>query len=112
MNPRISAALIVVAVFASGVMPAGAGPCTKRITAFEQSVRASGKNPDAGPTARQTIGAQLGRQPTRSSVKQAEQQAQDTFQQALARAKALDAQGNRTGCMRALSKARSLFDLQ
>ncbi len=112
MSSRISAGLIVVAILGSGAVAAGAGPCTKQIAAFEQSVRASGKNPDAGPTARESLGAKLGRQPTRKSVKQAEQQAQETFEQTLARAKALDAQGKRAECMRALSKAKSLFDLQ
>jgi len=112
MSSRISAASIIVAILGLGIVAAEAGPCTKQIAAFEQSVRASGKNPDAGPTARQTIGAQLGRQPTRSSVKQAEAGAQNRFEGALARAKALDAQGKRAECMRALSKAKSLFDLQ
>ena len=112
MSSRISAASIIVAILGLGVVAAEAGPCTKQIAAFEQSVRASGKNPDAGPTARQTIGAQLGRQPTRSSVKQAEAGAQNRFEGALARAKALDAQGKRAECMQALSKAKSRFDLQ
>src|SRR5260370_34619472 len=112
MSSRISTASIIVAILGLGVVAADAGPCTKQIAAFEQSVRAAGKNPDAGPTARQTIGAQLGRQPTRSSVKQAEAGAQNRFDRALARAKALDAQGKRAGCMQALSKAKSLFDLQ
>ncbi|TMJ54611.1 MAG: hypothetical protein E6G84_02895 [Alphaproteobacteria bacterium] len=112
MNSRISAASIIVAILGLGVVAAEAGPCTKQIAAFEQSVRASGKNPDAGPTARESLGAKLSRQPTRKSVKQAEEQAQETFDRALARAKAVDAQGKRAECMRALSKARSLFDLQ
>ena len=112
MSSRISAASIIVAILGLGVVAAEAGPCTKQIAAFEQSVRASGKNPDAGPTARESLGAKLSRQPTRKSVKQAEQQAQETFEGALARAKALDAQGKRAECMQALSKAKSLFDLQ
>jgi len=112
MSSRISAAAIIVAILGLGVAAAEAGPCTKQIAAFEQSVRASGKNPDAGPTARESLGAKLSRQPTRKSVKQAEEQAQETFDRALARAKALDAQGKRAGCMQALSKAKSLFDLQ
>jgi hypothetical protein len=112
MNPRISATLIIVAILGLGMVAAAAGPCTKQIAAFEQSVRASGKNPDAGPTAREGLGAKLGHQPTRKSVKQAEEQAQQTFEQALARAKVLDAQGKRTECMRALSEAKNLFDLQ
>jgi hypothetical protein len=112
MNPRISAALIIGAILGLGVVAAEAGPCTKQIAAFERSVRASGKNPDAGPTAGESLGAKLGRQPTRKSVKQAEEQAQETFDQALARAKTLDAQGKRTECMQALSEAKSLFHLR
>src|SRR5437660_12899009 len=112
MSQPFSAALVVVAISGLAIVPAVAGPCTKQIAAFEQSVRASGKNPDAGPTARESLGAKLGRQPTRKSVKQAEEQAQETFDRALARAKALDAQGKRAECMRAISKAKSRFDLQ
>jgi hypothetical protein len=112
MNPLIPAVLIVSAVLGLNVGAAEAGPCAKEIAQFEKAVRQSAKNPDAGPTARQTIGAQLGRQPTRSSVKQAEATAQSTFEKALARAKALDVQGKRAGCMQALAEAKSLFDLQ
>jgi hypothetical protein len=111
MNPLLPAVLIVGATLGLGMAPAEAGPCTKQIAAFEEAVRASGKNPDAGPTARQTIGADLGRQPTRKSVQEAEERAQETFGAALARAKALDAQGKR-GCSQALAKAKSLFQLQ
>jgi hypothetical protein len=112
MNRLIPAILIASAILGLDVVAAEAGPCTKKIAQFEKAVRQSAKNPDAGPTARQTIGAQLGRQPTRSSVKQAETRAQNRFEEALARAKALDAQGKRTECMQALAKAKSLFDLQ
>jgi hypothetical protein len=112
MNPGYMAALVSVATLAFGVMPAVAGPCTKEIAAFEQSVRAAGKNPGAGPTARQSVAATLSRQPTRKSVEQAEQQAQESFNQALARAKALDAQGKRTECTQALSRAKAMYNLQ
>jgi len=112
MNLLIPAVLTASAVLGLDVVAAEAGPCTKEIAQFEKAVRASAKNPDAGPTARQTIGAQLGRQPTRSSVKQAEARAQNSFAEALARAKALDAQGKRAECKQALTEAKSLFDLQ
>ena len=112
MNPLIPAVLVVGATLSLGVVAAEAGPCTKQIGEFEKAVRQSTKNPGAGPTARQSIGAELGHQPTKKSVKQAEQRAQDTFDQALARAKALDAQGNRARCMRALAQAKRLYDLQ
>ena len=111
MNPLFPGVLIVGAMLGLGVATAEAGPCTKQIADFETAVRASAKNPDAGPTARQTLGADLGRQPTRKSVKEAEERAQQTFGAALARAKALDAQGKR-GCLQVLTKARSLFELQ
>jgi len=45
-------------------------------------------------------------------VKQAEARAQNSFAEALARAKALDAQGKRAECKQALTEAKSLFDLQ
>jgi len=108
----IPAVLIASAVLGLDAVAAEAGPCTKKIAQFEKVVRQSAKNPDAGPTGRQTIGAQLGRQPTRSSVKQAEARAQNRFEEALARAKALDAQGKRAECAQALAEAERLFELQ
>src|SRR5215475_15548223 len=91
-------ALIAVAVLGLSLTAAHAGPCSGKIAKFEQAVRQSAGNPNAGPMARQSIGAQLDRQPTPASVKRAEQQAQAAFAATLARAKRLDAQGNRTGC--------------
>jgi len=99
------------AALSLGIASAHAGPCTSAIAQFEQALRQSGNDPDAGPTARQTIGAQLGHQPTPSSVKRADQQAQTNFAAALARAKRLDARGNRSGCRRALAEARRLYEL-
>ena len=98
------------AALSLGIASAHAGPCTSAIAQFEQALRQSGNDPDAGPTARQTIGAQLGHQPTPSSVKRADQQAQTNFAAALARAKRLDARGNRSGCKRALAEARRLYE--
>jgi hypothetical protein len=112
MSPLLPAVLAVGATLSLGVVVAEAGPCTKQIAEFEKAVRQSATNPDAGPTARQSIGAELGRQPTKKSVKQAEEGAQKTFDQALARAKALDAQGKGAACMRALAEAKRLYDLQ
>src|SRR6266566_8402950 len=106
MNSLFPAVLIVGATLGMNLVAAEAGPCTKEITRFEKAVRQSAKNPDAGATARQSIGAQLGHQPTPGSVKQAEERAQTTFEDALARAKRLDAQGKRAACMRALADAR------
>jgi hypothetical protein len=100
------------AVLSLSITSADAGPCTSAIAQFEQALRQSGKDADAGPTGRQSIGAQLGHQPTPSSVKRADQRAQTNFAAALAHAKRLDARGNRSGCKRALAQARRLYELQ
>jgi len=101
--------IVVVAVLVLSTASARAGPCSNAIAQFEQVVRQSANNPDAGPTARQSIGAQLDRQPTPSSVARAEARAQATFEVALARAKRFDARGNRVGCTRALAAARRIY---
>jgi hypothetical protein len=112
MNRRLTVVLVFGAALVLGVASAHAGPCTTQIAQFEQAVRQSANNPDAGPTARQSIGAQIDRQPTPGSVKRAEERAQATFDAALARAKRLDARGDRAGCMRALAAAKSMYNLQ
>jgi hypothetical protein len=112
MNRRATAAFIVTAALGLGAATAHAGPCSSDIAQFEQAVRKSANNPDAGPTAPQSIGAQLDRQPTPASVKRAEQRAQATFEATLARAKQLDARGNRSGCTRALAAAKRMYNLQ
>ena len=112
MNRRVAAALAAAAGAVLSTAPAHAGPCTTRIAQFEQAVRQSASNPNAGPFARQSIGAQLDRQPTPGSVEHAEARAQTTFEAALARAKRLDARGNRAGCTRALADAERRFNLQ
>jgi hypothetical protein len=112
MNRRATAAFIVAAALGLGVASAHAGPCSKDIAQFEHAVRQSANNPDAGPFAPQSIGAQLDRQPTPASVKRAEQRAQATFESTLARAKRLDARGNRSGCTRALAAAKRMYNLQ
>ena len=76
-----------------------------------EAVRQSERNPNAGPMAPQSIGAQLDRQPTPASVRRAEQKAQATFAATLARARRLDAQGNRAGCTRALAAAERMYNL-
>jgi hypothetical protein len=112
MNRRLTVVLVFGAALVLGVASAHAGPCTTQIAQFEQAVRQSANNPDAGPTARQSIGAQIDRQPTPGSVKRAEERAQATFDAALARAKRLDARGDRAGCMRALAAAKSMYNFQ
>jgi hypothetical protein len=106
---KTSAALVAAAV-CLGVAPAHAGPCTTAIAEFEQAVRQSAGNPNAGPMAPQSIGAQLDRQPTPGSIKRAEGRAQATFAATMARAKRLDARGNRAGCTRALAAAKRMYN--
>jgi hypothetical protein len=104
-----SAALLAAAL-CLGFAPANAGPCTTAIAQFERAVRQSSGNPNAGPMAPQSIGAQLNRQPTPDSVKRAEERAQATFAAALARAKRLNARGDRAGCTRALAAAKRMYN--
>src|SRR5262249_48917420 len=70
MNRAVPAAFIVAIIFLS-VAPAQAGPCTTEIAWFEQAVRRSTGNPNAGPMARQTVAAQLDRQPTPAASRRA-----------------------------------------
>jgi hypothetical protein len=111
MSRRATATWVVAAALGLSIAAAHAGPCTSKIAQFEKAVRRSAGNPNAGPMAPQSISAQLGRQPTPASIKRAEQQAQATFAATLARAKRLDAQGNRAGCMRALAAAKRMYNL-
>jgi len=91
---KASAALVATAL-CLGVASAYAGPCTTAIAQFEQAVRQSAGNPDAGPMARQSIGAQLDRQPTPGLVKRAEERAQTAFTATLARQAARRPRGSR-----------------
>src|SRR5262249_8940975 len=68
-------ALIAGAVLGLSFAAAHAGPCSDEIAQFEQAVRQSAGNPNAGPMAPQSIGAQLDRQPTPGSVKRAQERA-------------------------------------
>jgi hypothetical protein len=112
MNRRVAAVIIIAGALCLGDASAHAGPCSSEIAQFEQAVRQSAGNPGAGPMAPQSIGAQLGYQPTPGSVKRAEERAQASFDAAMARAKRLDAQGNRSGCKRALAAAKRMYNLQ
>jgi hypothetical protein len=88
---------------------AQAGPCTADISQFEATVHQSAGDPLAGLTARQSVGAQLGHQPTPESVHNADQRLKSGFSAAMARAKRYDAQGNRSGCTRALNAAKKIY---
>jgi hypothetical protein len=111
-NCRATAAWVIAAALGLSIASAHAGPCSTKIAQFEKAVRQSAGNPGAGPMAPQSIGAQLDRQPTPASVKRAEQRAQASFHAVMARAKRLDAQGNRSGCTRALAAAKRMYNLQ
>jgi hypothetical protein len=112
MKRRAAAAWVVgAAAFGLSIAAAYAGPCTSKIAQFEKAVRQSAGNPNAGPMAPQSIGAQLDRQPTPASIKRAEERAKATFAATLARAKRLDAQGNRAGCTRELAAAKRMYNL-
>jgi len=65
----------------------------------------------AGLTARQSVSAQLDRQPTAASVKQEEERLKSAFAATMARAKRLDAKGDRNGCNRALKAAKRMYIL-
>jgi hypothetical protein len=111
MNRRFAEVLVVGTALVLSVASAYAGPCSNQIAQFEQAVRQSANNPGAGPMAPQSVGAQIDRQPTPGSVKQAERRAQAAFNAALARAKRLDARGDRARCMRALATAKGMYNL-
>jgi hypothetical protein len=121
MNRPIGAALFIASLFIAylfiaslglSVASAHAGPCSSEIAQFELAVRQSAGKPNAGPFARQSIGAQIDRQPTPRSIKQAQERAQAEFAATLARAKRRDARGDRAGCTRALSAAKDMYNLQ
>jgi len=111
MNRQVAATVFISALVLR-IVPAYAGPCTDQIAQFELAVRQSAGKPGARPFARQSIGAQTDRQPTPASVKRAEKRAQAQFVAVLARAKRLDARGDRAGCTRALDTARDMYNLQ
>jgi hypothetical protein len=111
---RVSTGLIVGAAVCAclqiaSMQTAAAGPCSGDIAQFEAAIRQSAGNPNAGLTAAQSVGAQIDRQPTAESVQQAEARLQAQFAATMARAKRLDARGDRTGCTRALTAAKRMY---
>jgi hypothetical protein len=111
MNRRVTPALLAAAIVCLGGASAQAGPCTAEIAWFEQAVRKSAGNPNAGLFAPQSVDAQLNYQPTPASVRQAQQQLRATFAATMARAKRLDARGDRAGCEQALAAAKRMYIL-
>jgi hypothetical protein len=108
----LTMALLLCATFSVNVDAAQAEPCAKQISQLEAVIRQSPMGASAGPTAPETIGAKLGHQPTTASVEIAASRAQSRFASLVAKAKALDAQGEDTACMRALTDAQQSFELQ
>jgi hypothetical protein len=99
------------AVVCLNISIAHAGPCSADIARFEQAIRDSAGNPFAGLSAPQSVNAQLDRQPTPESLKLAQDRLQAKFSATMARAKRLDAKGNRAGCASALSAAKRMYIL-
>ena len=108
---RGAAGPIICAVLSLSTTLAQAGPCSENIAQFEAAIRQSAGNPNAGLTAPQSVGAQLDRQPTPDSLKQAQERLQSKFSATMARAKRLNAKGDRPGCTRALSVAKRMYIL-
>ena len=105
-KPRLSIpALIAVAL---ALMPqfAEAGPCSSGIAELESAVQLFGENASARPE-RQSVNAQPARQPLPDLASRLQLQ----FSATMARAKRLDAQGERIGCLGALSAARHIYVL-
>ena len=109
MNRRATVAIMAAAI--AGLSSAQAGPCSPAIAQFEQAVRQSAGNPNAGPVAPQSLGAQLDREPTPASIRRAQARARSAFRAALGRAKRLDARGDRAGCTAALARAEDMYNL-
>jgi hypothetical protein len=108
---QITMGLIACAVLVLNSTFAQAGPCNNDIARFEAAIRQSAGNPMAGLTARQSVAAQLNRQPTVASMKREEERLKSEFAATMARAKRLDAKGDRSGCNRALNAAKRMYIL-
>jgi hypothetical protein len=108
LRPMAAVFLLAVALWLNSAM-AEAGPCAADISQFDATVHQSANDPFAGLTARQSVNAQLHRQPTPESLHRADQRLAARFSAALARAKRYDAQGNSSGCTRALNAARKIY---
>jgi hypothetical protein len=103
--------LVVCALFGLNISVAEAGPCSADIAQFEKAIRDSAGNPSAGLTAPQAVAAQNDRQPTPESIKRSQDRLRAEFSTIMARAKRLDASGNRSGCASALSAAKRMYIL-
>jgi hypothetical protein len=82
---------------------AKAGPCSEEIAQIEQIMVQS----PTGPTTQQTVDSQLHRQPTPQSVEKGAGRARAEADALLVRAKALDREGNASGCMEIVARIRT-----
>jgi hypothetical protein len=85
---------------------AEAGPCSSDITDLETAIRLFGGNPPAGQE-RQSAVAQPNQQPAPDPARRRLVQ----FSATMARAKRLDTDGDRFGCIGALNAARRMYVL-
>jgi hypothetical protein len=108
-KPQGATASVICAVVCFYTTFAQAGPCSKDIAQFEDAIRQSAGDPNAGLTAPQSVGAQVEHQPTPQSVKRAQLHLRANFSATMARAKLLDSKGDRTGCNSALSAAKRMY---
>lgn len=104
--------LLTAVTFVGGVDAAQAGPCTTQIAEVERYLSRLTPGPASGPTAPQSVGAQLHHQPTPGSVQGAEGKAHEMAEAALERARKADAEGNVSGCEKALAEAKELYGLE
>lgn len=109
MDSIARSTLITGITFVLSINCAHAGPCGKEIAKIEDVMRDPG--PNIGPTNPQSIGAQLDRQPTPSSVARAEKRADSRYTEAMARARALDAEGD-PHCMSVVSEVKDLIGMK
>lgn len=86
-----------------------AGPCSSEIAKIEGVMRDPGSG--IGPTNPQSLAAQLHHQPTPSSVARAEKRADARYIEAMARARALDAEGN-PRCMGVVTEIKDLIGME
>src|SRR5262245_63051161 len=104
MKRPVLLGLVAGVILGLNVASAQAGPCSNDIAQIEAALRRPGS--DVGPTLSQTTAAQLDRQPTPGSVKRAEARADAKLKAALARARALDARGDRARCSKAVARIK------
>src|SRR5438552_2358932 len=104
--------LLASALVLAGTSAAQSGPCAEQLAQLERQVANIAPGPQSGPTSQQSVGAQLHRQPTPGSVEHAERVANKDADEALARAKAADAQDNAADCNAAVRRAQELYGIQ